>query len=113
MKRILKILAAIIVLLLLGIWWFTNSLKPTYNGTVDIKNIQEEVSVYYDNYGIPHIYANNESDAFTALGFVHAQDRLWQMELLRRIPTGRLAEIFGEELVKTDRFFIGLGIDEA
>lgn len=113
MKRILKVLAIIIILFFLGIWWFTNSLKPTYNGTVDIKNIQEEVSVYYDNYGIPHIYANNESDAFTALGFVHAQDRLWQMELLRRIPTGRLAELFGEELVKTDRLFIGLGIDEA
>lgn len=113
MKRILKILAVVIVLMVLGVWWFTNSLKPTYNGTVDIKNVQEEVSVYYDNYGIPHIYANNESDALTALGFVHAQDRLWQMELLRRIPTGRLAELFGEELVKTDRFFIGLGIDEA
>ena len=113
MKRILKILAITIILLFLGIWWFANSLKPMYNGTVDIKNIQEEVSVYYDNYGIPHIYANNESDAFTALGFVHAQDRLWQMELLRRIPTGRLAEVFGEELVKTDRLFIGLGIDEA
>ena len=113
MKKFFKILAIIIVLLFLGGWWFTNSLKPTYNGTIDIKNIQEEVEVYYDTYGIPHIYAQNESDAFTALGYVHAQDRLWQMELLRRIPTGRLAEIFGEELVKTDRLFIGLGIDEA
>ncbi|VAV85016.1 Penicillin amidase family protein [hydrothermal vent metagenome] len=113
MKRFLKILALIIVLLFLGGWWFANSLKPTYNGTVDIKNIQEKVEVYYDTYGVPHIYAQNENDAFTALGYVHAQDRLWQMELLRRIPTGRLAEIFGEELVKTDRLFIGLGIDEA
>jgi penicillin G amidase len=113
MKRFLKILALIIVFLFLGIWWFTNSLKPTYNGTVNIKNIQEEVEVYYDTYGIPHIYAQNESDAFTALGFVHAQDRLWQMELIRRIAPGRLSEVFGEELVKTDRLFIGLGIDEA
>ncbi len=113
MKKVLKFIGLLVVILVLGIWWFTNSLKPTYSGTIDIKNIQEEVSVYYDDYGIPHIYANNESDAFTALGFVHAQDRLWQMELLRRIPTGRLAELFGEELVKTDRFFIGLGIDEA
>ena len=113
MKRFFKILALIIVLLFLGVWWFTNSLKPTYNGTVDIKNIQEKVEVYYDKYGIPHIYAQNENDAFTALGFVHAQDRLWQMELIRRIAPGRLSEVFGEELVKTDRLFIGLGIDEA
>ncbi len=71
MKKFFKILALIIVLLFLGVWWFTNSLKPTYNGTVDIKNIQENVEVYYDTYGVPHIYAQNENDAFTALGYAN------------------------------------------
>ena len=77
------------------------------------KNLQEEVTIHYDTYGIPHIYANNEADAFTALGYVHAQDRLWQMELIRRIAPGRLSELFGEKLLETDRFFVASGIDEA
>jgi len=72
-----------------------------------------EVEVYYDTYGVPHIYAQNEIDARRTLGYVHAQDRLWQMELIRRIAAGRLSEMFGEKLIKTDKFFSGLGIEEA
>jgi penicillin amidase len=59
---------------------------------------------------VPHIYANNSIDAMTALGYVHAQDRLWQMELMRRAP-GRLSEIFGKVALKNDTFFAGLGIE--
>ncbi len=113
MKKVLKILAILLVLIALGFWLFTNSLKPTYNGTIDIAELDTEVTVYYDEYGIPHIYCDNENDAFTALGYVHAQDRLWQMELIRRIAPGRLSELFGKDMLKTDRFFIGLGIEEA
>ena len=69
--------------------------------------------ILWDTYGIPHIYAQNEKDAFTVLGYVHAQDRLWQMELLRRVGKGGLSEVFGRDLVKTDKFFLSLGIDEA
>ena len=61
---------------------------------------------------MPHIYASNQNDALTALGYVHAQDRLWQMELIRRIAPGRLSEIFGDKLVETDVFFAGLGLVE-
>ena len=74
--------------------------------------ISSEVTTYFDSYGIPHIYAKNEKDALKALGYVHAQDRLWQMELLRRVAKGRLAEVFGEDMVKTDKFFLSLGIDD-
>ncbi len=62
---------------------------------------------------MPHINAQNQKDAYTALGYVHAQDRLWQMELIRRIAAGRLSEIFGEKLLRTDKLFSGLGIEEA
>jgi penicillin amidase len=55
-----------------------------------------------------HIYANNSIDAMTALGYVHAQDRLWQMELMRRIAPGRLSEIFGKVALKNDIRFAGL-----
>ena len=113
MKKALKVLTILILLIVLGFWLFTNSLKPTYNGTIDISGLDTEVTVYYDDYGIPHIYCDNENDAFTALGYVHAQDRLWQMELIRRIAPGRLSELFGKDMLKTDRFFIGLGIEEA
>ena len=61
---------------------------------------------------MPHINAQNQHDAYTALGYVHAQDRLWQMELIRRISAGRLSEIFGEKLIDTDKFMSGLGIEE-
>jgi penicillin amidase len=87
-------------------------LKPKYEGEVQLKSIQDQTTVYFD-FGVPHIYANNSIDAMTALGYVHAQDRLWQMELMRRIAPGRLSEIFGRVALKNDTFFAGLGIEEA
>lgn len=89
---------------------YRSSLKPVYKGNIAIKGIQDGVDVYYDDYGIPHIYAKNDLDAMTALGYVHAQDRLWQMELVSRISGGRLSEIFGEKLLETDKFYLSLGI---
>ena len=68
--------------------------------------------MYFDDYGVPHINAQNQEDAYRALGYVHAQDRLWQMELIRRVAPGRLSEIFGEKLIEADAFFKGLGIEE-
>jgi len=113
LKKILIIVAVILVLLLLSGFIFTNSLRPTYKGKLSLTSLKNEVEVYYDTYGVPHIYAQNEIDARRTLGYVHAQDRLWQMELIRRIAAGRLSEMFGEELIKTDKFFSGLGIEEA
>lgn len=110
LKKVLLALAVLIVLLIVGILIFFNTLKPDYKGAKSLANLQNEVKVYYDNYGIPHIYADDESDALRALGYVHAQDRLWQMELLRRVAKGRIAEVFGADFVKTDKFFLSLGI---
>ncbi|WKD85825.1 Acyl-homoserine lactone acylase QuiP [Polaribacter huanghezhanensis] len=112
-KKFLKVVAVFIVLIFVGFWLFSRTLYPTYNGELELANISDEVTVYYDEVGVPHINAQNQKDAYTALGYVHAQDRLWQMELIRRIAAGRLAEIFGKELIKTDKFFSGLGIEEA
>ena len=113
LKNTLKVVVVLIVLIFAGLWLFSRTLHPTYKGELDLANISDEVTVYYDEVGVPHINAQNQKDAFTALGYVHAQDRLWQMELIRRISAGRLAEIFGKELIKTDKFFSGLGIEEA
>ena len=92
---------------------FAYTLKPVYDGEVALTDLNDEVTVHYDTYGIPHIYADNNKDAFRALGYVHAQDRLWQMELLRRIGKGGLSEVFGEATLETDKLFLALGIDEA
>ncbi|MEM6720104.1 MAG: penicillin acylase family protein [Bacteroidota bacterium] len=113
MKKALKIIGILLLIILIVGFIFYRTLLPTYDGSFDIENIQEEVTVHYDTYGIPHIYAQNEKDAFTALGFVHAQDRLWQMEVIRRIAPARLSEVFGDVMVDTDRFFASLGIDES
>ncbi|WP_430906883.1 penicillin acylase family protein [Maribacter sp. 2-571] len=116
MKRFKKVAAwtlGVILVLVIGIFLFGYSLRPDYDGEKDLKGLGKEVSVYFDTYGIPHLYADTETDAMQALGYVHAQDRLWQMELLRRVGNGGLSEIFGKDLLKTDRFFLALGIDDA
>lgn len=86
--------------------------KPNYEGQESLTKISKPTTVYFDEYGVPHIYANTQKDAMTTLGYVHAQDRLWQMELMRRIAPGRLSEIFGNPVLKSDKFFAGIGIDE-
>lgn len=113
LKKSLKILLILVVLFLVVGWLYTKTLHPTYHGNLALTGLSEEVIVRYDTVGVPHIEAKNQQDAYRALGFVHAQDRLWQMELIRRIAAGRLSELFGKQLLKTDVFFSGLGIEEA
>jgi penicillin amidase len=112
-KKIGWVLLAIIAVLVIGGFIIVQSLKPDYSGQKMMAGLSADVTVKYDPYGIPHIYGDNEADAYRALGYVHAQDRLWQMELLRRVATGGLSEVFGKDLVTTDRFFLYLGIDDA
>lgn len=112
LKKILLVILSLLVIAALVLVGYCFYSKPTYEGEQKLKNIQKETTVYFDDYGVPHIYANSQKDAMTTLGYVHAQDRLWQMELMRRIAPGRLSEMFGSKLVKVDSFFVGLGIDE-
>lgn len=112
-KKVLLVLFSIVILLSVALIAYGFYLKPKYEGEVELKNIQKETTVYFDEFGVPHIYADNSKDAMEALGYLHAQDRLWQMELMRRIAPGRLSEIFGSVALKNDKFFAGLGIEEA
>jgi penicillin amidase len=111
-KKILLVLLFLIVLIVIVGLSYLQYSKPEYEGDLTLGNINKETTVFFDDYGVPHIYADNQKDAMTALGYVHAQDRLWQMELMRRIAPGRLSEIFGSAALKTDMFFAGIGIDE-
>lgn len=110
-KTIIIFLILISLLFTLGFLYY-QYLKPNYSGEITLDVVHQETTVYFDDYGIPHIYANSHLDAVTTLGYVQAQDRLWQMELMRRIAPGRLSELFGEDLIKNDQFFINIGIDE-
>jgi penicillin amidase len=75
---------------------------PDYDADLVLEGFASEVIVYRDACGIPHIYAQDENDLYRAAGYCMAQDRLWQMDLLRRACTGRLSEIFGQNLTETD-----------
>jgi penicillin G amidase len=112
-KKIVFLLISIIAILAIVFFAYSQYQKPIYEGELHLKNISKTTNVYFDEFGIPHIFADNQNDAMVALGYVHAQDRLWQMELLRRIAPGRLSEIFGTRALKNDLFFAGLGIDDA
>ena len=113
LRKFLKFLLALLVVLLVAGFFFVQHLKPEYSGTEKLPGLADSVRVDYDVFGIPHIFANSEADALRALGYVHAQDRLWQMELLRRVGRGGLSEVFGSRTLETDRFFLALGIDES
>ncbi len=111
-KKTLFGLAILLLLISLVLFCYILYLKPTEEGEQTLNTIKKQTTVYFDEYGIPHIYANSQEDAMTTLGYVHAQDRLWQMELMRRIAPGKLSEIFGSVMLKNDKFFSGLGIAE-
>jgi len=83
--------------------------QPTTSGTLKLPGLSAPVEVLRDRWGVPHIYAKTEHDAFMAQGYVHAQDRLWQMELNRRTANGRLSEVFGSLALDTDRAALTFG----
>jgi len=115
-KRVLTVILVLIVLLLAGGMIYLNHLKnravPDYNADVDLENLSDPVTVFRDSMGIPHIYATNEQDLYRTVGYVMAQDRLWQMDLMRRITTGRLSEVLDPDLVEADQLFRALNFSK-
>ena len=85
---------------------------PEGSGQMRVDGLQEEIRIQRDGLGVPHIRAQNELDAWYGLGFVHGQDRLFQMELVRRAAFGGLAELFGPGLAQRDVFLRGLEIEQ-
>src|SRR5207253_11500677 len=86
---------------------------PTFDGVVQVSGVSASIDIIRDADAIPHVYAASKLDALFGLGYVHAQDRLWQMELQRRIGHGRLSEIFGPTTVAQDRFLRTVGFGRA
>lgn len=106
-KIIIAVLGVLLVLVLvaIGLWsWYSRQAFPQTKGEIAVTGIQSQVEIVRDEFGVAHIYAQNAHDLFFAEGFVHAQERFWQMEFQRRVAAGRMAEIFGETALETDKF---------
>ncbi len=115
MKIVKTILTAVSVLLIaviiagiIIVSRIRKSGNPVYEGQLTVPGLGSEVTVYRDERGMPHIYAADEHDLYFAVGYVMAQERLWQMDLIRRATKGRLYEIFGSEYEQTDLFLRSL-----
>jgi penicillin amidase len=96
-----------------GIWTAVLNAEHPSKAEILLENLTDTVEVYRDTWGVPHIYARNEHDLFYVFGYVQAQDRLWQMDMQRRVAEGKLAEILGADLFDTDLFFRTIGLARA
>jgi len=111
-KKIFYSLLLITFLVAVVVYFYLDGKEPIRSGEIKLQGLTESVTVSYDNYGVPHIKAKNDRDLFRAFGYVHAQDRLFQMEMTRRLAQGQLAEILGKDLVPVDKLYRTLGIGE-
>ena len=104
-RWLLRIFSALVLVALASLslaYYFASRSLPDYNAAYRIDGISAPVEIIRDTADVPHIFGKTDADVFEALGFAHAQDRLWQMVMLRRTVQGRLSEVFGLEAVKTD-----------
>ena len=93
--RIVGVIAVLVLVALAAGWYLVSRSLPNYEGTYSMDGLEGPVTIVRDANAVPHIRASSDHDAFYALGLVHAQDRLWQMELSRRAAQGRLSEVLG------------------
>jgi penicillin amidase len=112
LKRLLLTFLLLIALATLFFYFWLKSSTPQYEGEISLPNLKSAVTIHFDDFGIPHIKAENNHDLFMAFGYVHAQERLFQMEMMRRAGSGTLAEIIGQPMIKVDRIFLTLGMKE-
>jgi len=108
--RIASALLAVAGLTLALAWYFASRSLPDYTAAIAVEGLSGPVEIVRDTANVPHILAASDEDAFFGLGFVHAQDRLWQMTMLRRSAQGRLSEIFGERTLPADELMRRLDI---
>lgn len=113
LKIALILFLLIIVAIPLSIFIYLKYELPKLDGEIHLTAIKEKVEVYRDLEGIPHIYANNDEDAFYTLGYVIASERLFQMEISRRVASGELSEIIGERGLSSDKMFRNLKLRKA
>jgi len=95
------LLAGVVII---GIYWTFYKPLPNYSATLNLEGLSQPVDVHWDAFGVPYVHAQNDADLYYTMGYIHAQERLWQMTLTQLSAEGRFAEFFGEELVEIDKF---------
>ena len=108
--KIFVAFAALAALSALAVYFFLARSLPNYNESFTLAGLSGEVEIVRNTHNVPHIFADADPDVFFGLGFVHAQDRLWQMQMLRRTAQGRLSEMFGRRTARTDELMRRLDI---
>ena len=98
---------------LLVAYWFLHASVANYEGKLFLSGLNQMVDISYDENGLAHVTAQDDRDAYFAQGYLHASERMWQMELQRRLVDGRLSEVFGQAAVGTDIWMRTLGLSEA
>jgi len=115
LKTFLGLAIIIVPLVLLFMFIFNGMSKKSFypvKGETTVQGLNSQVRIYFDDYAVPHIFAQNEKDMYFSMGYMHAQDRLWQMDITRRVAEGRLAEILGGSVLEFDKLFRTIGIDK-
>jgi len=106
LKTVAWILAAVIIVAGIGAYGYLKSTLPAYDGELTAPGLSDTVEIVRDSYGMPHIYGETDHDVYFGLGYAFAQDRLFQMDIVRRAIRGRLSEILGEDALGADRLFL-------
>lgn len=112
-RWLLRLFIALSAVFLLGVallYYFASRSLPDYNAEIVVDHDIQDIEIVRDNKGVPHIFGSRDADVYFGLGFAHAQDRLWQMTLMRRAAQGRLSEIFGQKTVDADEYVRRLDI---
>jgi penicillin G amidase len=109
-KKTILFIFVIVLLAFASSLVYLNAKKPVREGSIQLNGLSEAVTVKFDHLGVPHIKAKNDLDLYRAFGYLHAQDRLFQMEMTRRLSQGKLSEVLGSDLIGVDKLFRTLDI---
>ena len=109
-KKLILGLFTLIVVAAAGGYVYLKSSEPKIDGSIAVNGLGANVTIVRDENGVPHITGDSLNDALFGLGYVHVQDRLWQMDMNRRIGAGRLSELFGAKTIGTDKFLRALDV---
>ena len=115
LKVTIGIIMSLIIIFVIGGYIFYKSLLeslPVYEGELKAPSLKSEVKIYFDSLAVPYIFAEDDEDVSFALGYLHARERMFSMDMIRRAGEGRLSEIFGTETIPFDRMFRTIGLDQ-
>ncbi|MGJ8545632.1 MAG: penicillin acylase family protein [Sulfitobacter sp.] len=112
-RWLMRLAAALVLLSLFGVmmvYWLAARSLPDYSAKLEARGLTQPVEIVRDNANVPHIFGETDNDVYFALGFAHAQDRMWQMTVMRRTAQGRLSEIFGSRTLNIDKLLRRLDV---